>query len=150
MKRMMIVIATLVFIATASAVFAQDSAAGSDTGAGLAKAVNRGELATLYPVHVDITRVYIHSQGYRIVYRKGGSSFAEAYVPMGWFTPGGKAALIRGRGSEYPYMVAYFKPDGEFSHLKLFVLQNVKDPSWGVIEGDPGDRFKVDTLKLEF
>ncbi len=147
MKRIMILIA---LIAVASAVSAQDSTKASGSGNGLVTSSSIRMEAELYPARVDVSRVYSHSQGYKIVYRKGQASFAELYVPSTWFVPGGKATLIRGRGPQYPYLVVFYKPDGSFSHLKLYVLGNLKDSSWGTIEGDPGDKFKVETVKLEF
>jgi len=150
MKRIIIVIAVLVFAIAVPVVFAQEAKGSTSSGSGLDKSASIASPADIYPVRVDVTRVYSHNQGYRVVYRKGESSFAEAYIPSTWFVPGGKAVLVRGRGPQYPYMFVYYKEDGSFSHLKLFVLQNFKDPSWGIIEGDPGDRFKVETVKLEF
>lgn len=149
MKRMMIIMMALLIAASGSVVFAQ-AAAGSGPGSSLDKSGSIREQSDLYPARVDVVRVYSHSQGYRVVYRKGSSDIAELYIPSAWFVPGGKAILIKSRGPQYPYMVVYYKSDGSFSHVKLFTLQNMKDPSWGTIEGDPGDHFKVDTIKLEF
>ncbi len=149
-ERMKRTILALIVILMTQAAFAQSAPAAGSPGTGVDKSGSIRMEAELYPHRVDVTRVYMHSQGYKVVYRKGGASFAEMYIPTSWFTPGGKAMLIAGRGPQYPYMVVYYKPDGSFSHLKLFVLGNMKDPSWGIIEGDPGDRFKVETVKLEF
>jgi hypothetical protein len=104
----------------------------------------------LYPVRLDVVRVFSHAAGYRVLYRKGAVQFAEIYIPVEWFVPGGKAQLIRGRGPQYPYLVVYYNSDGAFSHLKLYALSNLSDPTWASLEGDPGDRFKVDTIKLDF
>jgi len=147
MKRMMILIA---LIAMTSTVFAQEAGKASSSGNGLDASSTIRMGSELYPARVDVSRVYAHSQGYKVVYRKGQSSFAELFVPSTWFVSGGKATLIRGKGPQYPYLVVYYRPDGSFSHLKLYVLGNMKDSSWGTIEGDPGDKFKVETIKLEF
>lgn len=140
MKRVFLIVVAVIMAVSVSTAFAQGAAAGSEPS---------GE-AALYPVRVDVARVYTHSQGYRVVYRKGQASFAEVYIPSTWFVAGGQAMLLRGRGREYPYMVVYYKADGSFSHVKLYVLSRMSDPSWGTIEGDPGDKFKVDSIKLEF
>jgi hypothetical protein len=104
----------------------------------------------LYPVRLDVVRVYSHADGYRVLYRKGQAQFADMFIPVGWFVPGGKAQLIRGRGPQFPYLVVYFNSEGAFSHLKLYALANLSDPTWATLEGDPGDRFNVDTIKLEY
>ncbi len=150
MKRMIIVMMVLLIAASGSIVFAQAAAAGPGPSSSLDKSGSIREESDLYPVRVDVVRVYSHSQGYRVVYRKGATSVAELYIPSSWFVPGGKAVMIKGRGPQFPYMVVYYKADGSFSHVKLFTLQNMKDPTWGTIEGDPGDHFKVDTIKLEY
>lgn len=108
------------------------------------------EPSDLYPVRVDVIRVYSHGAGYRVLYRKGQAQFADVYIPIEWFVPGGQAQLIRGRGPQFPYLVVYYTSEGTFSHLKLYALSNLADPSWTTFEGDPGDRFKVDTIKLEY
>jgi len=148
MKRIMVIMIALLFAATGSMVLAQASAAGPESS--LDKSGSIREQSDLYPVRVDVVRVYAHSQGYRVVYRKGSASVADLYIPTSWFVPGGKAIMIRGRGPQYPYLVVYYKSDGSFSHVKLFTLQNMKDSSWGTIEGDPGDHFRVDSVKLEY
>lgn len=154
MNRMLMAIVAVIMIATAQATFAQGTTAGTpasaSAGNGLDSSGSIRMEADQYPVRVDVTRVYIHSQGYKVVYRKGEASFAEAFIPTGWFTSGGKAMLVYGRGPQFPYMFAYYNADGSFSHLKLYVLRNMRDSTWGIIEGDAGDKFKVDTLKLEF
>jgi hypothetical protein len=150
MKRTMILIALIVMGVAVPVTFAQQSSTAAASGNGLDTSGDLRMTSDLYPVRVDVARVYSHSQGYKIVYRKGQASFAELYAPTTWFVPGGKAILVRGHGPQYPYLVVYYKADGTFSHLKLFVLENMKDSSWGTIEGDPGDRFKVESVKLEF
>jgi len=104
----------------------------------------------LYPVRVDVTRVYSHSDGYRVLYRKGQTGFADVYIPVEWFVPGGKAQLILGRGSQFPYLVVYYTSDGDFSHLKLYAMATMTDSSWATLDGDAGDRFNVETIKLDF
>jgi len=154
MKRMYMAIVAVLLIAAAQTAFSQATTAGTPastkTSNGLDKSGSIRMEADQYPVRVDVTRVFIHAQGYKVVYRKGAASFAEAYIPTSWFSSGGKAMLVYGRGPQYPYMFAYYNADGSFSHLKLYVLRNLRDSTWGVIEGDAGDKFKVETLKLEF
>lgn len=104
----------------------------------------------LYPLRLDVIKILSHSQGYKVIYRKGQNTFAEAYIPSSWFIAGGKAVLVKSRGPQYPYMVIYYKQDGSFSHVKLYALSDLKDSSWGVMDGDPGDSFKVDTIKVQY
>lgn len=146
MRRTIMTFVIFFLVAGATSAFAQsDSAAkGLDTSGAIRVQ------SDLYPVRVDVSRIYTHGQGYRVVYRKGQGSFAELFIPVTWFNAGGKAILVQATGPQYPYMVVYYKSDSSFSHVKLFASENMSDSSWGTIEGDPGDKFKVETLKLEF
>lgn len=106
--------------------------------------------AEFYPMRLDVTKVYIHTEGYRIVFRNGPASFGEAFVPAAWFVPGGKAQLIPQSGPAIPYAMVYYRENQEFSHIKLYVHRVLTHESWGRLTGDPGDRFKSDTLVLRF
>ena len=149
MKRALLILAAILAV---SPVFAQSAGGGSTLGTSgtLDTSGTFKQVSDLYPVRVDVVRVFSHAQGYRVVYRKGQANFAEMYVPITWFVAGGKAQLIRAHGPQFPYLVVYYKSDGTFSHLKLYVQQNMSDPTWGELTGDPGDVFKIDTVKLEY
>lgn len=102
-----------------------------------------------YPVRLDVVKVYSHADGFRVVYRKGMAGFADLYLPLDWFKPGG-SQLVRGEGPAYPYMVVYFK-EGKFSHVRLYVAADPRDQSWGMLGSEEGKgKFEVTELKLEF
>lgn len=142
MKRIVTVLMLCALFVVASPVSAQASGSGGTK--------DIPSQSSLYPLRIDVVQILVHAQGYRVIYRKGSSELAAVHLPSAWFVSGGKAALIRGRGPEYPYMVVYYKEDGSISHIKLYAKDNIGDSSWGTIQGDPGDAFKVDTIKLEY
>jgi hypothetical protein len=108
------------------------------------------EGSTFYPVRLDVVKVFSHAEGYRVVYRKGALDVADVYIPITWFVPGGKAELIKGHDTSYPYLIVYYK-DSKFDHVKLFVLSNYKDISWGTLSQDEGrGKFDVQELKIQF
>jgi hypothetical protein len=146
MKRALLIALALAALIALAPVFAQEASGGSS----LDRSGSIREVSDLYPVRLDVIRIYGHAQGYKVVYRKGQTSFAELNVPMGWFVAGGKAQLIRAEGPQYPYLVVYYKSDGSFSHLKLYAQRSIRHSSWGEMKGDPGDAFKVDTVKIEY
>lgn len=146
MNKALIMVLIVAILGGAGLVFAQDSNAAST----LDKSGTIRMPADLYPVRLDVTRVYSHSAGYRVLYRKGQAGFADVYIPVEWFVPGGKAQIILGRGAQYPYMVVYYTSAGAFSHLKLYAPSNLTDASWATLDGEVGDRFKVETIKLDF
>lgn len=107
---------------------------------------------TPYPMVIPIQKILAHSDGYRIIYKKGSVELRDVYVPMTWFVAGGKAELVKGRGSEYPYMVVYYV-EGKFHHVKLFVPADVNDDRWGVFpqSSAAAEKFKgVEDMKIEY
>jgi hypothetical protein len=113
--------------------------------AGLVSVAAESTTSTFYPVRLDIVKVYSHADGYRVMYRKGMFGVTDFYVPIGWFIPGGKAELVKGHDTSYPYAVVYYK-DGKFDHLKLYVESNFRDPSWGQLSQDEG-KGKFDNIQ---
>jgi hypothetical protein len=108
------------------------------------------EESKFYPGTVQVVKIFAHSDGYDVIYRKGTDATAAVYIPARWFVPGGKAELIRGSGPSYPYLVVFYK-EGSFDHLRLYVQKDIKDPSWGLLSPDAGKgKFDGEDLKLEF
>ena len=128
MKRAMIVIALITFFACALV---------ADTSA-------------FYPVRIDVVKVFSHADGFRVVYRKGSADVAAVYLPARWFVPGGKAELVRDNDPSFPYMSIFYK-NGKFDHLRLYVLSNSKDDTWGVLSpADGAGKFGSDEFTVEF
>jgi hypothetical protein len=76
----------------------------------------------------------------------------EAYLPMEWFTAGGKAQIVAARGTAYPYLSIFYK-SGVFDHVRLFVQDNMYHESWAVFAQDANvdSNFKgVEELKIEY
>jgi hypothetical protein len=128
MKRATIVIALIAFFACALA----------------------AETSAFYPVRVDVVKVYSHADGFRVVYRKGSADIAATYLPARWFVPGGKAELVRDNDPSFPYMTVFYK-DGKFDHLRLYVLSNQRDDTWGILSPAEGaGKFDSDEFKIEY
>jgi hypothetical protein len=108
------------------------------------------ETSAFYPVRLDVVKVYSHADGYRVIYRKGSASVADVYIPARWFVSGGKAELVRGNDPSYPYMTVFYK-NGSFDHLRLYVLADQNDSTWGLLSpADGAGKFNSDDLKLDF
>jgi hypothetical protein len=106
-----------------------------------------------YYVSVPIEKIYMHREGYIVLYRVGTHRFASAYIPIEWFAdPTGKADLITtGSGSLWPNMTVYYR-SGVFSHVRLTVRRDIGHETWMIASQymDVGDRFKVNEINLEF
>ncbi len=136
MKRITLLSAVLLFVSIA--VFAQDS--------------------DIYVKSVPISKVYIHQLGFRVVYMKSNTEMAVFYLPKAWFETASvsgtvqKAEVLYGNEDAYPYFSVFWK-DGKFDHIRLYLKSDLNDTSWGDINpawGDLTEKFKVDTLSLEF
>ena len=139
MKKILLFFAVLIF--TAGATFAE----GTDN-------------SDIYVKSVPISKIYNLKPGFRIVYMKSDSQMQVFYIPYTWFETAAvtgsapKAEILYGQDSAYPYF-SIFWVNGKFNHIRLYVKSDLNDPSWG--ENNPNwgnidDKFKVDTLKLEF
>jgi hypothetical protein len=89
-----------------------------------------------YVVQVQILKIYAHSKGYVIEYRKNFIGTERLYLPLEWFTRSPetqtplKGDMVRLRdGRSMPYMSIYYK-DGKTDHLRLYV-QGYNHRTWG-------------------
>jgi hypothetical protein len=108
------------------------------------------EGSSYYPVRVDVVKVYSHSDGYRVMYRKGSADVGIVYIPARWFVPGGKAELVRSDDPSFPYMSVFYK-DGKFDHLRLYAKADTSDSTWGILPpGEGAGKFASDELTIEY
>jgi hypothetical protein len=99
----------------------------------------------MYAKAVFIQKITSHEKGYRVTYYTAHGDLKTVYIPLDWFYPTSqyktsdgfvKAELYRGRGPSYPYMEIFWK-DGKFHHVRLFVVSDYNDRSWGILK--PGE-----------
>jgi hypothetical protein len=107
----------------------------------------------IFYLNIPIEKVYPYPKGYVVMYRSN-NRLVETYIPLEWFSgTDGKANLIRlGHGTKWPYLTVFYK-SGEFSHLRLYVRQEISHETWGNIPAGVNldDKFEgVETVILEF
>ncbi|MBN2535171.1 MAG: hypothetical protein JXB88_19980 [Spirochaetales bacterium] len=110
----------------------------------------------IYVRTLFIEKIFIHPRGYIIIYDKPSSfGFDTIYIPFGWFTEtGGAGEIVWGRHESYPCM-SIFWVNGKFSHVKLYVQENLAHPMWENFHGNTEnvkEKFNVtrDTFQIEF
>ncbi len=106
----------------------------------------------VYVKSVPILKILTSSAGYKVLYVKSDMQVGEIYLPLSWFgKAGGQAEIVFGKDPSYPYFSVFYK-DGKFDFIRLYVLDNVADISWGILKRSEEEfnRFKVDTLKIEY
>jgi len=105
------------------------------------------EVENIYVRSIPIVKILSHPLGYKIFYITSSDELAFMYTPKEWFSQaGGKGSIIWGRTNEYPYF-SIFWINNEFSHIKLFLKENLSDPTWGVLEATNSqvlDKFSVE------
>lgn len=116
---------------------------------GSAAAQNANE-SELFVKTIYVEKVYPHQLGYMVSYVTTDLRLEQVFLPIEWFgVAAGRAKIIYGHDKAFPYMDVYWE-NGEFSHLRLYVKENLRDLSWGAIDQteDYTDEFAVDTLEL--
>jgi hypothetical protein len=106
----------------------------------------------VYVKTVPILKILTCSAGYKVLYVKSDMQVGEIYLPLSWFgKAGGQAEIVFGKDPSYPYFSVFYK-DGKFDFIRLYVIDDVKDLSWGILKRTEEElnRFKVDTLKIEY
>ncbi len=115
----------------------------------------------MYAKVVPIQKVTSHQKGYKVSYFTNQYEVKSIYVPIEWFYQIGdfrtsdgfiKAEIVRGNGPSYPFMQLFWK-DGKFHHLRLFVVDNYGDRTWGIVNESENLGAKFDptkALELQF
>lgn len=111
----------------------------------------RWPTSEFYPKSLRVSKIYSHTEGYKLVYEKNNRQLGVMYIPIEWFyEAGGKAEIVYGYDEAYPYITIFYR-NGEFHHLRLYV-RKMPHPSWGVLVAtrDISDLFDVDQPEVEY
>ena len=106
----------------------------------------------VYFKSVPILKILSHSEGYKVLYMKSDMQVGEFYVPHKWFgRAGGKAEIVFGDDPSFPYFSVFYR-DGKFDYIRLYVFDDVKDLSWGILRKTEAANaaFNVETLQIEY
>lgn len=110
------------------------------------------EESDMYYVNVQILKIFPHRLGYYVIYRRAGLKTGEIYIPKEWLDRRDARAVLNLVESDVnPYLTFVLK-GGEFNHVRISAARDINHPTWGMMPQDGGvaERFKVDTVKLEF
>jgi hypothetical protein len=107
----------------------------------------------VYVVSAPILKILSHPEGYKVLYmRNSDMKVDEFYVPHRWLSKsGGKAEIVFGSDPSYPYFSIFYK-DGKFDFIRLYVMENIQDLSWGILRKTEASNaaFGGDTLDIKF
>ena len=119
MKKAIFVVLLGLLIFSVPALYAQDLATNKES--------------EYYYISIPIEKIYVHRDGYVVLYQKG-FSLVRTFIPMEWFeNPTGRADLVQlGTGSSWPHFSVYYK-NGAFSHVRLYVRKSFGHETWGTL-----------------
>ena len=102
---------------------------------------------------LSLLKVWVHELGYKVQFFNSKSQVSDIYVPLAWFNKGSqsKAVLVYGNEKGYPYCTIVWV-DGAFDHITLYVLNDFRSATWGVLSGasDLSSQFNVEEAPKEF
>jgi hypothetical protein len=104
-----------------------------------------------------IEKIYPHTLGWKVLYITSRMSYATTYLPLKWFSQSAtkngvqaKGEIIRGNQPAYPYMIVFWN-EGKFSHVRLFLKEDMRDISYGMINPNQDTApFNVEEPALEY
>lgn len=109
----------------------------------------------LYYVHAQLLKIFPHSKGYYVIYRRTATQPAgEAFIPLEWFRPNkeNKADISFVSTRVNPY-VSFFIKDGKCAYVRIAAPLDVKSQVWGVLQAPRtyDEKFEgVESLPLAF
>jgi hypothetical protein len=111
------------------------------------------EQPNVYFVSVPILKILSHPEGYKVLYmRNSDMKVDELYIPHRWFSKaGGKAEIVFGKDPSYPYFTVFYR-DGKFDFIRLYVMEDVRDLTWGVLRKTEASNaaFGGETLEVKY
>ena len=110
------------------------------------------ELPNVYVVSVPILKILSHPEGYKVLYMRSDMQVDELYIPHRWLSKsGGKAEIVFGKEPSYPYFSAFYR-DGKFDFIRLYVIDDVKDLTWGILRKTEASNaaFGGETLEIKY
>jgi hypothetical protein len=119
---------------------------------GAAATFGQEQETKVYVKSVAILKILSCSEGYKVLYMQSDMQVGELYLPLVWFgKAGGKAEMVFGKDPSYPYFSVFYK-DGKFDFIRLYVIDDVKDLTWGILKRTEEElnRFKVDTFQIAY
>jgi hypothetical protein len=106
----------------------------------------------VFAVSRSIAKIYASRFGYKVLFYKGSTDIGVFYVPLEWFEKaGGKGEIVWGGDTSYPTFTAFYM-DGKFSHIRLYLISDIKDPTWDVLSASDAEqkKFEIDTLEIKY
>jgi len=110
------------------------------------------EQPQLYVKSVPILKILSHPEGYKVLYMRSDMKVDELYIPHRWLSKtGGKAEIVFGDDPSFPYFSVFYR-DGKFDFIRLYVIDDVRDVTWGILRKTEASNaaFGGDTLEIKY
>jgi hypothetical protein len=110
------------------------------------------EQPQVYVKSVPILKILSHPEGYKVLYMRSDMKVDELYIPLRWLgKTGGKAEIVFGDDPSFPYFSVFYR-DGKFDFIRLYVIDDVRDVTWGILRKTEASNaaFGGDTLEINY
>jgi hypothetical protein len=110
------------------------------------------EPSKVYVKSVPIVKIFSHPEGYKILYLRSDMKVDELYIPHRWLSKsGGRGEIVFGKDPSYPYFSVFYR-DGKFDFIRLYVVEDIRDLTWGVLRKTEASNaaFSGDTLEIKY
>jgi hypothetical protein len=111
-----------------------------------------GQEPQVYVKSVPILKILSHPEGYKVLYMRSDMKVDELYIPLRWLgKTGGKAEIVFGDDPSFPYFSVFYR-DGKFDFIRLYVIDDVRDVTWGILRKTEASNaaFGGDTLEINY
>jgi len=110
--------------------------------------------ADVYYVHTQLLKIFHHSKGYYIIYRRAGLETGEVFIPLKWLSPKENKADISFINTRINPYLSFFIRDGKCEYIRISApREDLGSPVWGTLQTPHqyDDKFDgVESLALEF
>ena len=106
----------------------------------------------VYVVSMPILKILSHPEGYKVLYMRSDMKVDELYIPHRWLSKsGGQAEVVFGKDPSYPYFSVFYRK-GKFDFIRLYVMDDVKDLTWGILRKTEASNsaFGGETLEIKY
>jgi len=110
------------------------------------------EESDVYYVNMPILKIYPHTKGYYIIYRRNGLTSGEFFIPKAWLDNRDQRAVMNLYSANITPYITLVTKKGEFDHIRINAPKNTLDPTWGALFSGAqyDEKFNVEKLELKY
>jgi len=107
----------------------------------------------LYYVNTRLLKIFPHTKGYYVIYRRAGLNVGEAFIPITWFSSKENKADISFINTRINPYISFFIREGKCEYVRISAPRNIASQIWGVLLNSQkyDEKFDgIESLALDF